>query len=635
MHKSMRTTLLASTLKRGNHRLSGVLTFNLLGLLLLFLSSHMIFAQELDQTNVKTSEESFDMWDAINAIRARVVQRQGEAPPVEAPVVEATEEETPAVEEEVAAETTARKSTIRERVKTIWRRFRGQPEPSVPVPAKRRPIPLPRVRRARTGEIRPDPSGLVELKLIDFIALVREKNNRIIYQRYEWQISSEAVKRERSIFEPELAASFQVEKNDVPNTTQESMSLGFISNFREQNKRYNTSLTWLEPSGGRIGLEYRLSDLRNNLQAQVIDREWKDFLGVTYTHPLLKNRGVGITKAKINIAIKDREMKFQAYRQEMMKIVAVSASAYYELYMAQDKVKMRQESVRIAEKVLNTNHEWVKAGRMPKTEILEAEAGLDIRKSLQSQAKQDLVVAMNTVRSLLLASVTEATTTFVASDKLTIDEENLDFDESLRLAFKLRPEYLSSIRKTEQENIRLAFANNQRRPQLDLKASYGFNGLDVDARDTAYNIYDVADNFVASTIGIEYRMPLGKRKSTSEFQAARHRKEQALLELKAAEVLLVNNVDTEFKNVQSAREQLLHYGKAVDTKERLLEVEFRRFNAGNSNSRLLLRRENDLNQAREENLKALVNYKRAIVKLEMAEGALLQKFNSEVMETEE
>ncbi|MDP7420701.1 MAG: TolC family protein, partial [bacterium] len=415
MHKSMRTTLLASTLKRGNHRLSGVLTFNLLGLLLLFLSSHMIFAQELDQTNVKTSEESFDMWDAINAIRARVVQRQGEAPPVEAPVVEATEEETPAVEEEVAAETTARKSTIRERVKTIWRRFRGQPEPSVPVPAKRRPIPLPRVRRARTGEIRPDPSGLVELKLIDFIALVREKNNRIIYQRYEWQISSEAVKRERSIFEPELAASFQVEKNDVPNTTQESMSLGFISNFREQNKRYNTSLTWLEPSGGRIGLEYRLSDLRNNLQAQVIDREWKDFLGVTYTHPLLKNRGVGITKAKINIAIKDREMKFQAYRQEMMKIVAVSASAYYELYMAQDKVKMRQESVRIAEKVLNTNHEWVKAGRMPKTEILEAEAGLDIRKSLQSQAKQDLVVAMNTVRSLLLASVTEATTTFVAS----------------------------------------------------------------------------------------------------------------------------------------------------------------------------------------------------------------------------
>lgn len=48
----------------------------------------------------------------------------------------------------------------------------------------------------------------IRLGIRDFIKLVREKNNKIIYQRLECEISSEAVKNARSIFEPEFVASY-------------------------------------------------------------------------------------------------------------------------------------------------------------------------------------------------------------------------------------------------------------------------------------------------------------------------------------------------------------------------------------------------------------------------------------------
>ena len=559
-----------------------------------------------------------------------------EAAKEEAPVspaeetVEAAEEEAPVSPAEEMAEAAEEGSSIKEKVNTIWAEFRGEKTP-VPLPEKEA---APKIRPAAADVIAPAAPGPVQLSLVNFVSLVREQNDRILYQQFEFRIASEAVRRERSIFEPEFVASIQREKNDVPNTTQESMSLGFKNEFIESNRHYNTGLSWLEPSGSRVGLEYRLSDLRNSLQNQVIDREWKEFTGVTISHPLLKNSGKQATTAKINIAQADRAIKFQAYRLEMMKIVAVASSVYYNLFQAQEKCKIQQESVRIAEQVLETNRQWVEAGRIPETEILESEAGLSMRKSLQSEAKQELTAAMNNLRSLLLISATSATgdtVTFVAADEITVESADLDFENSLQRAFKLRPEYLTSLEKTKQEDIRLAFARNQRRPQLDLKASYGFNGLDVDARDTAYDIYDVADNYVASTVGFEYRMPLGNRKTSSELNAARFRKEQALLELKAAEVQVVNSVDTEFQNVKSAEEQVRHYESAVDNKKQLLDIEFKRFNTGNSNSRLVLRRENDLNQTREEYLKSLVNYNKSTIKLALAEGTLLEKHDLEMV----
>jgi outer membrane protein TolC len=206
-----------------------------------------------------------------------------------------------------------------------------------------------------------------------------------------------------------------------------------------------------------------------------------------------------------------------------------------------------------------------------------------------------------------------------------------DSTASLATAFKLRPEYLSSRKKIEREDIRMVFAENQRWPQLDLKGSYNMNGLDNSSRyslDRAMN-----RDYETWSVGVELRIPLGgDKKSKSELEATKQRKRQALLELKAVEVSLANAVDTAVNNVYNLWEQARHHASIVEMNRRLLDTEIERFKAGKSNSRTVLEREENLHKAKEVEIESLVKYRKALFQLDMTEGSLLVNNDIEVME---
>ncbi|MBW1765762.1 MAG: TolC family protein [Deltaproteobacteria bacterium] len=481
-------------------------------------------------------------------------------------------------------------------------------------------------------------SQSLSLSLRDFINLVREKNERIIYQQLESEISSEVVKNARSIFEPEFVSSFQHEKNRTKNTRKEALSQfafsGSAAEYDERNNDYSAAIEGLVATGGRVSIGYTLRDISNSLQSPNME-EFKSFLGVTFTQPLLKNGGKKATMANIHVAEVDQYIAFQTYRHEMMRVVANAASAYWELYLAQEEYKVRKESVRIAEQILKDNRERVKTGKMAETEVLEAEAGLAIRRSMESAAKQDIITAVNNVRSFISSSAAESMVGIVATDLLKIDRVEPDFDESLQKALKLRADYLSNKKKAEEEGIRMAYAENQRRPQLNLKTSYGFNGLG-DSAGGAYPALDKEDmEYVSWSVGVELRVPLtGGIKSRSELKVARYRKKQALLGVRATEMALANSLDTSIWNVQSINEQVKNYRKAVDHNKRLLDVELTRLKAGKSDSRIVLEREEALNTTVQSELESHVNLKKAILEFEVAEGTLLKRYGIEIMEEE-
>jgi outer membrane protein TolC len=72
----------------------------------------------------------------------------------------------------------------------------------------------------------------------------------------------------------------------------------------------------------------------------------------------------------------------------------------------------------------------------------------------------------------------------------------------------------------------------------------------------------------------------------------------------------------------------------VDLNERLLEAEAAKVKAGKSNTRLLLEKEENLIRAREAEIDSLLNYKRAVLQLGVAEGSLLISHNIEEMEVD-
>lgn len=472
------------------------------------------------------------------------------------------------------------------------------------------------------------------LSLQEFIQLVREKNEQITFQAAQWAISREAVSSAKAIFEPALVGSYTKTETNRMNTVQEMVSQGFTPEFEEKSDEYQGAIEGLIPTGGRLRMGYSQRDFRNNIEEQYgIDGESQTELGADLTQPLLKGGGIQVTMAGIKVAEADEVIGFQTYRNQMMQVIAEAISSYWNLYISREKHAVIDASVDIAAKLLSHNRARVATGKMAATEVLEAEAGLAIRKSLRSEAQQQVVLAANSVRGYFSVSVAENHQTIEPTDRIEIKPLETDLEMSLEKAFKLRAEYISSKTKIEREDIRVVYAKNQRWPQLDLKGSYGLNGL---AR-TPQNSLDetLTQEHPNWSVGLELRIPLGGDiKGRSELEASRQKKRQALLELKGVEIALANTMDTAIRAVQSALDQLQQYVNVIDFNERLLDAEIARFRAGKSNSRLVLEKEGNLIKAKEARLDSLLKYKKASLGLELTEGTLLLNHGIEIMEVD-
>jgi outer membrane protein TolC len=503
------------------------------------------------------------------------------------------------------------------------------PQGNVPVEQPAQAVPTP---KPSTSSEQP-----LSLSVQEFIKLVKEKNERITFKRLEWDVSKDAIKGERAIFEPFFVGSAAHENNRQRNTVEEliarSSIIGASRIFQERNNDYNAAIEGMLHPGTRLRLGYDLRDISNSL-SEPVGSQYKTFMGITLEQPILKNAGIRTNTSQIRIAEKDADISFQSYRQELMEEVFQAASAYWDLYLAQEKYKVRQNSVRLAEELLKNNQEWVKVGRMAETEALEAEAGLALRKSLSRAAEQGVVSAMNRVRTFFSSSAAEDKVPVRAADVPSMEKVVAVFESSLKRAFKLRPEYISTLEKIEREGIRIAFAKNQRWPQLDLKGSYGLNGLKSSADESFHDA--TSGDFPSYTIGLELKIPIGGGwKSQSDLRIAEKRKEQVLHELKAIEVALANGTETAVKNIYSSKDQAQYHEKGVVLRQRLLDVEVARFEAGRSDSRRLLEREGDLLLSKEAVLESLVNVKKAGLELERQEGSILLSHGIEVMEVEE
>lgn len=471
-----------------------------------------------------------------------------------------------------------------------------------------------------------------DLSLRELIRLVQEYNEQIRSQVAEWAIRKEAVKSAKAIFEPAFVGNYQKGETNRQNTVQEIVSQGFLPEFHEQSDDFQAAVEGLVPTGARVRLEYSLRDFTNSIEKNYgVDGESQSFLGASLSQPLLKGAGVTPTMAGIRVAKADEEIAFQSYREQMMRVVSEAISAYWDLYKARQRYNIREDSVKIAEQILEDNVARVRTGKMAETEVFEARSGLSRRKSLRRAAEQEIVLTTNTLRTYFSDSVADSPAGIQPVEKPASEDVETTFEKSLKKALALRSEYLSSKRKIERENIRLVYAENQIWPQVDLNASYGLNGLAVNPKDS----FDEAlsKDYPTWAIGLEMRIPLGGDiKSRSELIASRERKKQALLELKAVEVILANAVDTALRGVENTREQIDHYSDVVDYSGRLLNAEISRFRAGKSNSRLLLEKEEDLLLAKEAHLDSLVNYTKAVLGLDLAQGSLLLRYGIEVME---
>jgi outer membrane protein len=471
------------------------------------------------------------------------------------------------------------------------------------------------------------------LRLNQFLQMVLERNESIQLRLLEVEISKRRLSGEMGAFEPDLVIAASREENKRENTAEQERSLR-LKVFEEENNVYRTGIEGLVPSGAKIRLGYTMRDLNNNLQdprlasgtittnGPKID-EYQTFAGVNVTQPLLKGFGTVNTYANIRLAALASDVAFQEYRRQLMETIATAEAAYWNLFMMQEQVKFFRESIAVAQTIVQDNRVRADAGRGSELEVLEAEAGLALRQTKLAEAEQKRKEAEMHVMTLTSDSAFAPHPVVVAADQPALDTAMPEFLRSAEAAFDLNPDYQAQLRKIKQEDVRLAYAKNQRLPQLDLSASYGLNGL---GSSPARSHDDLErQSFPSWSVGFELHVLLGGNiKARNEFAASKLRKEQALLSLKQVETQIINAIQAAVQKIRSTRDSVENNQKVVAFHQSLLKTQLDRLEVGKVESRKVLEVEAALFESRNAVLDAMVQYERAQLELQLVQGAILK-----------
>jgi outer membrane protein len=475
------------------------------------------------------------------------------------------------------------------------------------------------------------PVNTFGLTLQEYRQRVVQRNESIQMRLLEFEANQRKLKAEQGIFEPELFGSYSHEANKRENTVLEQRSELGADIFDERNNIYMGGIEGLVPTGARIRLGYTLRDLRNNLQNEpsffsrgATNGEFQTFFGASITQPLLKNAGFTATLAGVRIAAFGSDIAFQDYRRQMMLIISSAEAAYWNLYLAQEQVRFFQDSVKTAEKILEDTRSRLQAGRSAELEVLEAEAGMALRRSRLSEAEQKLYDAVNRAITFYSETVMSTNRLIRAAEQPKAAQPPPSMFEPWRAAFENNPDYLIQRGKVLAEYVRVGYARNQRLPELNLRGSYGLNGLG-ETPGASWDDIERQD-FPSWAIGLELRVPLaGGIKSANELAAARLRRQEALVGLKEIETQLANGMDTAIQKMRSARANAQSYQTVIDFNQSLLNSALQRLEVGRVESRKVLDIEEDLFEARISQVEALVNCERAELELQMLEGSVLKR----------
>jgi outer membrane protein TolC len=486
---------------------------------------------------------------------------------------------------------------------------------------------------------------VVELKLDDYLQQVLQHNESIQAQMLETEVTRHKMQGERGIFEPDFEASATREANRRTNNVQQQASQSGEGFFDERNNIYDSGIESLIPTGGKIRLGYTLSDLNNNVDPFIFGtnnnafiKQYQTFVGATFTQPLLKNGGTTPTLANLRLAALDSDIAFQTYRRQLMLTIYQAEGAYWNLYFAQEQIRFFDDSVAVAQNVLDDSQEKLKAGQGAELDTMEAQSALALRNTKRNDAVQSYYDALGRLQTLTGTmpdpehSGVNAPTIRIVDDPHSTNAPP-NYSDTFQDAFLLNPDYLIQEGKMEQERLRLGFAKNQLLPELDFKAAYGFNGLGSTPGDS-WNLA-ASQQFPSWSVGFDLTVPLaGNIKGRNFYHAAKLSLQEAYLNLKSAQTEIANGLSVSIQKAQAWQQSIQSYETVVHYNEELLKTQLERFKSGTVEGHKVLEVEADLLDSRQDLASALTQYRRALLEVELNDGAILKNRDLDVTRDE-
>lgn len=456
-----------------------------------------------------------------------------------------------------------------------------------------------------------------------------ENNLQVKASRLDPRIAGARVKSAQGAFDPEIFGSFKRADASMPLSARSSVAAGGLRSVESESYSFNAGI---EGTTG-LGTEYRF-EVRDDWTADTFsgfEFEYESFTGVTVRQPLLKGFGNGELLA-LNVALKDKAASEQRFRQVLTNALSEYADAWWALMSARGGLEVRRESLQLAATLLEVNRKKLEAGALSRLEVVQTE-------SAAASRREDLLVAQKAVQESQrrLKELIAADAYSMRDDELvpvgegTLRPVSGAVNDAVSAALAARPDYMELKTTLERERIVLKYRADQAWPEVDLEASYGFNGL---GDSFSRSFIDINSNPEWS-VGVVFSYPLGNRTARGELEAVRLQAAQAVLNLKRLEQEIVLRLGGALEQIETDLKRLEAADEAVRLAEETLDAEEKKLEAGRSTTFNVLRIQEDLLLARLKRLDAVSDYNTSLVAFYREKGTLPEELGVRITDMDE
>jgi len=459
----------------------------------------------------------------------------------------------------------------------------------------------------------------VRLSLRDALVLALRKNLDLRIARIAPEVLEDDVQQALATFDPVVVTELASGKSRAqPASRLEGTTISesdvFSGALAYQRRLTTGSLLQTAVEDSQAGTNSQFSDFGSVNTGSA---------GISFTQPLLKGRGRRVNLAPIRLARNRLDMGYHDFRRTAEAVAALTEAAYWNVVYARENLKIRKLTLHQAEQLRELIREKVQVQVLTRNDLTQAEAGVASREGSVILAEQTLSDVEDQLKGLtsLIDSADARDAEIVPVTEAPVSTAPVDVVRSLRHAFEHRPEYLSAKLDLENRQILLVTATDSRYPQLDLSAALSLNGVTGNFANTTDSV--LSRDYYEFNVGLSLELPVGLRSARSLVKRRQAEKAQALLSFKKLEQDILLQARAAVRRVVSARKRIRTTEVARKLQKDKLESEQERLRIGRSTAQEVLDFQVDLSLAETSHLKAILDYRKALVDLELAQGTLL------------
>ena len=468
-----------------------------------------------------------------------------------------------------------------------------------------------------------------------------QNNFEIRIQRLLPLLGRESVELARAEFDPTLFGELQSTKSVTQSTNAfaspeigelrtDELSLGI-------RQKLKTGTTY------QLSLEAFRTDT-NSIYAS-LDPLYEPSLKLSLTQPLLKGMGSKINRTSIVVANNNRAMSDHEFAFKVMEVLTRTREAYWDLVYLNKELVVRQELLQRAKDFLERIKLQVTVGGLAPIEIIAAQATVAVRDETLIGIRHQIDDTQDRLKALINREEAQpgSDVNIIPKDEPTFRKADLDLEWLKQQAYENRPDYQKIKLEVENRERELVFNKDQLKPSLDLQGAIKLKGSRGATNPVSFGGPPIISSFGGSlsdavgdassgryydfSVGLVAEYPLFNRASKSRVATSQY-------ELSASKTRFLSrkqSIDLEVlraaRDIETAEQRIYATKASRILSEKKLEAETRKYDVGSSTSFAVLEFQTDLATEKSKEIKALIDYIKAIARLELATGTVLKNHN--------